>query len=121
MTPLVLELPFPPSVNSIWRSRCGINGKPMFYLDRQYQAWKLECDGVFWTMFPKPMPFSGPVKVDITLDKTRKKGDADNRQKAVNDWLQRALIVANDRQIEDTRSHWGTAPTGCRVVVEAIP
>ncbi len=120
MTPLVLELPFPPSVNSIWRARRSPGGgKPMFYLDHKYKAWKLQCDGLYMATRPKTR-FRTAVRVEITLDRSRKRGDADNRIKSVQDWLQRAQIVANDSQVEDVRARWGIAPTGCHVVVEAI-
>ena len=119
MTPLVLDLPMPPSVNAIWRSRRGTNGKPMFYLDHKYKAWKLECDGIYMATRPK-VRFRGPVKVDIILSRAKRRGDTDNRQKALLDFLQRAEIVANDSQVEDVRARWGEAPSGCRVTVEIL-
>lgn len=119
MSPFTIDLPMPPSVNAIWRSRRGLDGRPSFYLDHKYKQWKLHCDGIYMATRPRTK-FRAPVKVDITLDRSRKRGDADNRIKAVQDWLQRAAIVADDKQVEDVRAHWGEAPSGCRVVVEAI-
>lgn len=122
MSPVVLELPMPPSVNSIWRARRNSNGKPGFYLDPKYKAWKLACDAVFWTLHPRPVSIVSPVKVEITLSPShaRVTSDTDNRVKACLDFLQRAGIIANDNQVKDVRAHWGEAPRGCRVTVEAI-
>lgn len=119
--PFVLDLTdMPPSVNSIWRS--GIDkrtGKPRVYLDASYRSWKLGADGDYWAS-GKKAKFTGPVKVEITLNHTRKRGDCDNRIKVVADYLQRAGIVENDKQISDIRAHWGECKKACRIVVEAL-
>ncbi len=118
--PLTLELPMPPSVNSIWRSKTNPrSGKPSFYLDLKYKRWKLVAEGVYWTMTGKTT-FVGPVRVSVTLNEAKRRGDADNRLKAINDFLQRVGIVINDNQVVECAIKWGTAPKGCRVKVEAV-
>ena len=120
MTPFTLDLTdMPPSVNSIWRTGRRSNGKPHTYLDAGYRSWKLSADADYM-MSGKKVTFTVPVKVTITLNEKKKRGDADNRQKTVNDWLQRVEIVSNDKLIEDCRVLWGACPKGVRIVVEAI-
>lgn len=122
MTPIILDLPMPPSTNQIWRARRnGRGGKPGFYLDPKYVAWKLECDGCYWASALRVRePLEGAFRLTVTLDRDRMRGDADNRIKPVQDWLQRAGIVLNDNQIKDVRAHWGTAPKGCRILLESL-
>lgn len=120
MTPFVLDLTdMPPSVNSIWRTGRRSNGKPHTYLDAGYRLWKLGADADYM-MSGKKVHFDVPVKVTITLNEKKKRGDAENRTKALNDWLQRVEIVSNDRLIEDCRVLWGVCPKAARIVVEVL-
>lgn len=123
MSAFVLDLPMPPSVNAIWRARRGQGGgKPQFYLDAKYKAWKLQCDGIYMATRPK-VRLATPVKVDLHFDwhAVRKHSDLDNRQKAVLDWLQRVGILENDNQVRSLTANWGeNMPNGCRVTVEAL-
>lgn len=117
----VIDLPMPPSLNSIWRAKRGKAGKPGFYLDARYKRWKLAADGEYW-ICGKRASFVGPVKVEIALNQAqaRATSDCDNRIKPIQDWLQRAGILANDLQVKDVRAFWGEAPKGCRVSVEDL-
>jgi Holliday junction resolvase RusA-like endonuclease len=125
---IVLDLSMPPSVNAIWRSCRGRNGKPRFYLHPKYEAWKRECDGRVWTAgWPggwakakQSLPIRIPVIVRVVLDAKRRRGDCDNRLKVVLDLLQRSRIIANDSLVEKVSAEWGEAPIGCRVAIEAL-
>lgn len=112
---LVIDLARPPSVNRIWRSRTGANGKPQFYLDGRYATWKRDCDNRCLAAGWHKTPIKGPFKATVTLDASRRVGDADNRLKACLDWLQRAGIIENDKLAETVTVRWGRAPEGCRV------
>ena len=116
---LVLDLPMPPSVNAIWRSTAK-RGKPQYYLDAKYKAWKKECDALVWVAGATGAALREPVTVAIYLNASKRRGDADNRIKAVLDWLQRARIIVNDSQVEKVSAEWGEAPSGCRVTIEAV-
>lgn len=89
------------------------------YLDASYQRWKLGADADYM-MSGKKVRFDAPVRVTLTLNESRKRGDASNREKAAHDWLQRVEIVTNDKLIEECRTLWGQCPRGCRIVVEAL-
>ncbi len=113
-TAVELSLPFPPSVNRIWRSRRGHNGKPTFYLDRRYETWKRVCDNLLMATRPRPR-VTGPFTISITLHEAKRRGDADNRVKAVLDWLQRGGVIENDSLADTVSISWGYAPEGCCV------
>lgn len=112
---LSLALPFPPSLNRIWRTRVGHNGKPQVYLDRRYETWKRHCDNLCMATGWHKKPLHGAFTVIITLDSRHRRGDADNRVKAPLDWLQRAGIIDNDRKADSCTVRWGYAPEGCRI------
>ena len=109
----VLDLPFPPSVNRIWRMRKG-GGKP--YLDTRYQTWKRVADNLYLANKRNWLPVKGNFRATITLDIAhRGRTDLDNRIKALLDWLQRAKIIENDSLCDGLNVKWGRAPDGCRV------
>lgn len=119
MAALVIDLPRPPSVNAIWRSRTGANGKPQYYLDKRYATWKRAADNLCMAKGWRKQALKGPFKAIITIDSTRRNlnSDIDNRAKAVLDFLERAGIIENDKLCEKVAVQWGRAPEGCRVVL----
>lgn len=115
---VTINLSFPPSVNRIWRSRTGHNGKPQFYLSPRYASWKRDNDNRVMAMRPRPR-VKGRFSATITLSdkKRRANSDADNRVKAILDFLQRAEIIENDSLADAVTVRWGYAPDGVRVVL----
>lgn len=81
------------------------------YLSREYRAWKRHADAMMMGKMPRPM--RGHFDVEITLDETKRAGDADNRAKVVLDWLQRVELIENDKLADNVRVGWGEAPFGC--------
>lgn len=114
-----LSWPMPPSVNRIWRSRRGSNGKPSFYLDRRYETWKRVVDNLVMATRPRPR-ITGHFTVSITLNEGKRRGDADNRAKVILDALQRCAIIENDKLADSVLVRWGYAPEGCRVDLRAV-
>jgi Holliday junction resolvase RusA-like endonuclease len=111
--PIAVELPMPPSVNTIWR-----RGKGRTYLNPTYAKWKSLADqhlmvqrvGKGWRTI------EGWFDVVITLpEKKRGKMDADNRAKAALDWSQQAGIVENDKWVNTLLIQWGDAPLGFKI------
>lgn len=121
--PFTLDLPMPPSTNSIWRyGRRGRPSKP--YLSKEYVGWKAECDGLLMATQPRPKKVTGPFVASVVLSQEERRGneDADNRTKACLDWLQRVELIDNDSKAERVTVSWGEAPAGCRVtVIPVIP
>ena len=111
-----IDLPYPPSVNSIWRQNRK-TGKT--YLDPKYRAWKAEVDGAFLQNKRIWKPVPGRFRASFTLNESQPhRGDLDNRIKAVLDVLQRLGLIENDRLCVKFDVEWGLV-NGCRVTLEA--
>lgn len=110
---IVIDCPLPPSVNALWRRR---NGQKSFYLDSRYATWKRVWDSIIMATVPRPK-VHGHFAATITLSDKARKGDADNRAKAVLDALQRCEIIENDSLADSVTVRWGYAPEGCRVML----
>lgn len=119
MSTYTYTLPWPPSVNTLWRAVRGRNilskrGRE-FYEDGQR------------VLLPQPRPSSpllGRVSVTITLlPPTRRGYDIDNRTKAVLDLLTKAGIWADDEQVTRLLVEKGEVTKGgaAVVTVEARP
>lgn len=111
--PLVaIHLPFPPSVNNLYFNvqRRGRVETPE-YLNWQDEAgWELKSQ--------RPRKIEGRCIVSIDLDETRR-GDADNRSKAVLDLLVTHGIIGGDDKKYVRRVSIGWEPiAGCRVVIQ---
>lgn len=114
--PVVIDLPFPPSVNAIWRSTVSKKGKPQVYLNPAYKAWKRECDGILMATRPRPRVRGHFSAVIHLAEKRRRKNtDADNRIKGVLDWLQRAGVIDNDALADEVAVYWADTTDGCSV------
>lgn len=109
-----LILPFPPSVNALYRNVAG-RGR---VTSGSYQRWKDEADGALWTQSKKPI--SGPVNVTITL---RDKGryDCDNKIKCLLDLLVRHGIIPDDDRTVVRRvvAQVGDVQ-GCEIEIEPV-
>jgi Holliday junction resolvase RusA-like endonuclease len=115
---VTLELPYPPSVNAIWRYA----GRSA-YISKQYAAWKKEADA--WFMKQKAektvgTPIKGAFEVHMAFSdrKRRKNADLDNRIKVVNDALQRFGLIENDSKCEKLTATW--APVECGVFIRVF-
>lgn len=124
--PVVIELPYPPSMNRIWRSAASAAGQQV-YLAPSYVKWRQAADALLmsergWSK----KRLIGPFEIEIGLcpPKSHPRGDLDNRIKAVLDWLQRANIIVNDKFCQRLVVQWvptEAAPCGCRATLRAFP
>jgi Holliday junction resolvase RusA-like endonuclease len=114
---VVIDCPMPPSTNALWRRR---NGQKSFYLAPRYATWKRAWDAIIMAMVPRPK-VRGHFAATITLSDKKRRGDADNRAKAILDALQRCAIIENDSLADSITIRWGFAPEGCRVMLIPIP
>ena len=114
MAGFTLALPMPPSVNAIWRTRRGKNGKPQYYLDPRYSAWKRHCDGVAMGSRNR---VTGQYTVAIKLNSAKRNGDCDNRIKAVLDWLARTGMTPDDKHCNKASAEWAECEHDCEVTV----
>ena len=88
-------LPFPISVNSIWKQTLG--GKT--YRTARYMAWREKAREELYGLCVEE-PYAGRVRVEMRLyGPSRRKYDIDNMAKAVMDVLEGTLLV-NDEQMD---------------------
>jgi Holliday junction resolvase RusA-like endonuclease len=107
-----LELPFPPSANSIWR-----RGKHSTYISKSYDAWKKAAGDAF--LMQKRgcgTPIAGNFTYHITLNEKRRKvaRDGDNRTKVVLDFVQAMGLIVDDKFADAGSWSWGPVE-GCVV------
>ena len=122
----VIDLPYPPSVNKLWKSAAALS-KHRVYLAPSYVKWKTHAAALLMSV-PRysALRVVGPFSIDIDLCPTSKypRGDLDNRVKAVLDFLQHAAVIQNDKDCQRLLVQWveqSGAPHGCRVTLRAFP
>lgn len=110
-----LELPFPPSVNHLWR-RVGHRT----LLSRGGRAFRR---AVLATLAARGVrPIAGRLAVTIDVHPPdRRRRDLDNALKALLDALQHGGAYHDDAQIDDLRIRRGACVPGGRVCVRLVP
>lgn len=127
MPVITVDLPFPPSVNKVWRiGRNRKTGKRFVYRSKPYITW-LKCADAEWlAQKPRGMfqTIVGPFTARIMLSRPdKRRRDDSNYHKAVMDWAQRAGIIKDDANSIETRSGWVTdeeAPMGMRLIISSV-
>lgn len=91
---MLLRLPLPPSVNSLYYNRKYGKGRGRI-LTPAYRKWIAEADK--WLLMQKRglKPLSGKLEIQIKLPEIR--GDASNRIKAAEDFLVSRELTGDDR------------------------
>jgi len=110
-----VDLPFPVSVNQLYRV---VRGRPV--ISNAYRSWILAADALAFTQHlgaVKPLRrFSAIIYLRA---EDRKRRDLDNFSKCVLDWAQRVDLVTNDRGCDELLMRWSErfAPEGCRLTL----
>jgi crossover junction endodeoxyribonuclease RusA len=118
----VMDLPYPPSTNRIWR---GIGKRVV--LSAEYKNWKQQADvavvanGSWRRRAAMPAHFTAL----ILLDRARRtpRTDVDNRIKAVLDLAQRLALIQDDTLCDEVTARWAPtheAPSGCRLILRSV-
>lgn len=98
MKALVLNLPLPPSVNSLFRN---VPGKGRVRT-KHYKRWSIAALNFAWLSKPVggfPL-FDGPFNVQISVP-LKMRGDVDGRIKAIPDFLKKpAGIITDDKHMQ---------------------
>lgn len=114
MTAIVL--PYPPSINALYRAVKGRN-----ILSEKYRQWQYEAGQVLGLQ--RPARVSGPVSITVELTPPdKRKRDIDNAGfKAVLDLLvKHRVIEADDSSIvREITARWVDSENECTVYVEA--
>lgn len=109
-----LELPFPPSVNSIWRG--GRGGR--HFLSPKYKAWKTAATAAALDQ-ARGRRVAGLFELTVELVKPdRRKRDLDNVAfKAVLDLLKEIKLTDDDSNCVEIRACWSPAGPPLLVIV----
>jgi crossover junction endodeoxyribonuclease RusA len=113
IVPLYFDLPYPPSVNGIWRS--GKGGR--FYKSKHYIAWENSA-GWLVKQQAKGKRIAGPfaVQIDIVRPDKRKR-DLDNTIKVILDLLKNLHVTDDDSECQYIEAKWVQVGEGVRVAV----
>ena len=115
--PADFRLPFPPSVNALYRA---VGGRSI--LSAAYRAWKIEAGKVLNSQ--RPRKFIGPVSVEVTLcPPNKRRRDIDNAGfKAVLDLLVSHQIIQGDDStvVRSIKASWVESGPACTVFVEEV-
>lgn len=126
-----LVLPFPPSVNRIWKIVGSLHHRRRRVIrDPDYESWLNTCDGYVLEQIgvrTYRQSIKGRYNLTLTLCSSRfGRIDQDNCVKAVSDFLQRSHIIENDRWAWRTVIEWGDIDNShegqrlCHVAVDGI-
>jgi hypothetical protein len=126
-----INLPFPVSVNRIWRHTSGLTHSragsiltlPKMLRSVDYRHWIEEANEMWMTQRRQHLPLQtlGHYHAHMIFDQRQRRGrDGDNLIKCVSDWLQLAALVHNDREADGGSWTWGEVD-GCVVEVTGVP
>jgi len=117
---MILELPFPPSVNHYWGSRVVGSGSKKFVSRYINAKGKIYRQAVIDTCLAENlrMNLTGPLACTIDLyPPCNRRRDCDNYPKAIQDSLAHAGVFEDDSQIIDLRVRMHPKkPPGCVIV-----
>ena len=115
---IVLNLPPPPPINRLWRSRINPKtGKPLVHISTRYKRWQKQFS-LHW-LIQKPPGFkqiTTDFQATVVIGDRRR--DVDASAKALLDALQKFEIIKNDNQCSRVISEYGSTSLGCRLIIE---
>ena len=116
MEKIYLILPFPPSVNRLWRT----TAKGGMHRSAKYMEWKRHAE---WAILQqaKGRKITGPYRLTVNLrrpDKRRR--DLDNLFKAVSDSLVHMGVVESDHLCERLEAGWVKSGPECEILLESV-
>jgi len=113
-----IDLPVPPTLNTIWR-----RGSGRTYASPTYLAWQKQADAHAMVQRLKVQTISGDFTAEIGIDRARTRADLDNvGTKALFDWAQSRELIRNDKHCVGYSVKWVStvdAPAGCRMTISA--
>lgn len=112
---LVLMLPFPPSVNQLWRFARG-----RMYRSAVYKFWADDAERHLQAQ-GKPETVTYKCALEIAVGRPdRRRRDIDNVNKAVLDLLQHCGVLADDSLVQDLRTYWSDEVVGVQVIIKQL-
>jgi crossover junction endodeoxyribonuclease RusA len=123
---LILKLPFPPTVNHVWKHAC-VKGKLRSYMTERGKAYRHECIILIKQQNRGSQPFTGRlhVTVELHVPNDNRRRDIDNLAKAALDALTAGGVWNDDEQIDIlhlVRKPPTTRDKSCAIVIiKTIP
>jgi crossover junction endodeoxyribonuclease RusA len=113
IVPVIIEIPYPPSVNGIWRGSKG--GR--HYLSAKYKSWR-EAAGLMVNAQARGKRVSGPFAVEIQASRPdKRRRDIDNIVKPILDLLASMGVTPDDSECQMIHAEWVGRGEGVRVAV----
>lgn len=109
---IVVDLPFPPSVNNLFA-----NGSSGRYITQQYKDWRTNAG---WKLKIDRTPrLPGPVKISLVYEEKSGRRDLDNLLKACLDLLVEHKIIDGDHRsvVRALEASWSKKVQGVRVTI----
>lgn len=111
-------LPVPPSVNATYRNRTHKDSPKARGRIKTpaYARWEAEADAE--VMRQRPAKVSGPVVVSLLIARPSPRSDVDNLIKPLVDFLVRANLIDDDRNVTTVAATWAPREFGrCQVTI----
>ncbi len=121
---LTLHLPFPPSMNTYWRSpsRGAFKGKVLISEKGRRFRLNVMADVLAHFKGRTPKPITGYVSLTLFLfPPCNRRRDLDNFIKAIQDALTHAGVWQDDSQVKHLDIEWGEKVAGGKAVVTISP
>ncbi|MTI13802.1 RusA family crossover junction endodeoxyribonuclease [Sansalvadorimonas verongulae] len=121
-----LVLPFPPTVNHVWKHTARIvssrKAVPCVYMTEQGKRYREDVKKHCRSLGLGKEPMTGSLRVRVRLHfPTNRRADLDNRMKALFDALTHAGIWEDDSQIDFFQVERGEKIRDGKVLVEVLP
>ena len=102
---ITVNFPFPPSLNNLFVNVAGKGRRPA----KRYASWQVvACTEIMVQRVKWPKNrVGGPVEIQITLERDRRRMDIDNGAKAIIDTLVKMNIIDDDKNVEKLTIQWG--------------
>ena len=113
---LKVEIPFPPSMNRLWRATKGGG----VYRSPEYVKWK---EAACWAVAAQCRSgrINGPFKLTmLVVPPDKRHRDLDNLLKASLDALAGAGVIANDRHCRWIEARWVEDGAPCTLILDDI-
>ena len=111
----ILMLPYPPSVNRLWRFAGG-----RMYRSKVYNDWAVEAERHIVHQ-PRVPIFTVPVFLELAVGRPdKRRRDLDNVNKAILDILQHLEVLEDDSLVHHLCSFWDEETVGVRAIIRPI-
>lgn len=110
-----IVLPFPPSVNRLWRATKGGG----VYRSKEYKDWQTHAE---WAVAGqvKGQFIKGEYEITITAVKPdKRRRDLGNLEKAVSDLLQKTGVIEDDYLCQRIQISWAKTGPECLITLKS--